>query len=93
MICGQTLRLLRAIKGIKQKTIAKKLGISQPAYSKLEKCEAVNGERADAILAALNCTQEDVENFEKAFIPPPKKSRINFLPQEREFPTRFHCRL
>lgn len=36
MTSGETLRFLRLLKGVKQETIAKKLGISQPAYSKLE---------------------------------------------------------
>ncbi len=37
MLSGETLRMLRNIRGLKQETLAKKLGISQPAYSKLEK--------------------------------------------------------
>lgn len=60
-MCGETLRLLRAIKGIKQETIAKKLGISQPAYSKIEKRDCINGWRGEQLLTALNCTRDELE--------------------------------
>ncbi|MGN6163905.1 MAG: helix-turn-helix domain-containing protein [Flavisolibacter sp.] len=45
MISGETLRQLRTLKGVKQKTVAKALGISQPAYCKLEHSEQVNDEK------------------------------------------------
>jgi len=61
MINGQTLRRLRLLKGLKQKEAAKKLGISQSAYSRLEQSVWLQGERFQTILKALECTTADVE--------------------------------
>jgi len=61
MATGQTLRLLRTLKGIKQTALAKKLGISQQAYSKLENSKHLREERLRVILTAMNCTPEDIE--------------------------------
>jgi len=61
MINGETLRRLRNLKGLKQKEAAKKLGISQSAYSRLEKSEWLQGEQLQSILKALECTTADLE--------------------------------
>jgi transcriptional regulator with XRE-family HTH domain len=61
MINGSTLRQLRTLKGLKQETIAEKLDISQPAYSKLEKRERINGEKLEQFLKALDYTREELE--------------------------------
>jgi transcriptional regulator with XRE-family HTH domain len=61
MISGQCLRLLRLMKGIKQETIAKRLGISQPAYSKLENSNKLREERVQKVLNALSSTWEDLK--------------------------------
>ena len=45
-LSGENLRLLRLTKGAKQCSIAKKLGISQPAYSKYEKRDCLDEEKA-----------------------------------------------
>ena len=61
MISGETLRLLRILKGIKQETIAKKLGISQPAYCKMERCQKVNPVKYRQVIEALDCTKEELQ--------------------------------
>ena len=61
MITGKTLRLLRTLKGIKQASLARKLGISQQAYSKIEKCNHLGTERLQTILIAMDCTMQDLE--------------------------------
>ena len=63
MVSGETLKKLRIIKGASQQQIAAKLGISQPAYSKLEKRKFVNGKSLGRILKALLCTNEDIERI------------------------------
>ncbi len=45
MINGNALRQLRILKGMKQETMAEKLGISQPAYCKREKVKSITGEK------------------------------------------------
>jgi transcriptional regulator with XRE-family HTH domain len=65
MITGETIRLIRNWKKLKQKTVADKLGISQPAYSKLEKHNHINPERLQKLLVVFNCTDSDLELFRK----------------------------
>jgi len=60
MINGQTLRRLRLLKGMKQTEAAKRIGISQSTYSKLEQSAWLQGEKLQAILKALDCTNADV---------------------------------
>jgi transcriptional regulator with XRE-family HTH domain len=65
MLTGEELRLLRLIKGLKQQFIASKMGISQQAYSKLEKKNSINASQAEKILHCMNCRQEDVDALDK----------------------------
>jgi transcriptional regulator with XRE-family HTH domain len=62
---GQLIRLLRQLKGVKQAVIAKKLGITQQALSKMENCKKVHTEKLLAIISLLNFSEEDVENVRK----------------------------
>lgn len=64
MIAGETLRLMRNLRKLKQKTMADKLGISQPAYSKMENCKCIKGKRLEKVLQAFNCTITELETFE-----------------------------
>lgn len=73
MVSGETLRKLRVLRGSSQQQMAAKLGISQPAYSKLEKRKFVNGKSLDRILKALLCTKEDIERI-KTFTSPFNKN-------------------
>ncbi|MFT3825912.1 MAG: helix-turn-helix transcriptional regulator [Chitinophagaceae bacterium] len=69
MITGEKLRLLRLLKGFKQKNVADKLGITQQAYSKLEKRSVINGITLEKIITSMNCTREDVEAVNKLASP------------------------
>jgi transcriptional regulator with XRE-family HTH domain len=60
-ITGNVLRQLRTLKGLKQKAMAEKLGISQPAYSKLEKSKIISGEKLTKVLEALGYTKEELQ--------------------------------
>lgn len=70
MISGQTLRKLRLLKEMKQTTLAKKLGISQQAYSKLEKCNSIDAQKLAVLLDLLQCSKAELEVF---LAPPPEK--------------------
>jgi len=63
MYSGICIKRLRVFKEIKQETVAKRLGISQQAYSKLENCEQISNERLVEILAAMGCTVTDLESI------------------------------
>lgn len=71
MITGETLRLLRLIKGLKQKTMADNLNMSQPAYSKMEKRKKINGAIEESIKKILCCTESEIEVIKKILPPPP----------------------
>jgi len=62
---GMLIKLLRTTKHIKQKTICKKLGISQQAYSLIENKEYIEKEMLQKILAALQTTPEAFEALKK----------------------------
>ena len=66
---GELLKLLRNLKGIKQCDAAKKLDVRQQAISKLERCKKISGKKFEAIVAAFNFTQEEIE-MAKRFLPP-----------------------
>ena len=67
---GEIIRRLRLLKGIKQTDAAKRLGMSQQAFSKIEKYPSIAETTARKILAAFACVEEDLENIKK-FLPPP----------------------
>jgi transcriptional regulator with XRE-family HTH domain len=58
---GEVLRMLRLCRNCKQQAVAKQLGISQQALSKLENAPLVPPERVAAVLRVLNCTEADLE--------------------------------
>lgn len=53
------------MKNFSQKGIARILGISQPAYSKMEKRKKVNDAQLEKILKIMHCDLEDLENIQK----------------------------
>jgi len=65
MCSGENLKHLRLLKDFSQKGIAGKLGISQAAYSKMEKRKKVNDAQIQKILAILHCDLEDLENIQR----------------------------
>ena len=65
MYSGQTIKALRLIKGFSQQGIAKELGISQPAYSKLEKRKTVNRESSKKILEIINCSADEIRSVQQ----------------------------
>ena len=65
MCSGEKLRLLRLLKGYKQQFVADKLGISQQAYSKLEKKEKINESLLKEIFQHLHCSHEEIDMVER----------------------------
>jgi len=65
MFAGRTIRHLRLLKDFSQKGIARKLGISQAAYSKLEKRKKVEGLVLERILKIMRCSVSDLEHVER----------------------------
>lgn len=67
MNTGETLRQLRTLKGVKQIHIAKELGISQQAYSKIEKRDSIDEVKMRKLLTILGIGEEDVNEYAKIF--------------------------
>ncbi len=65
MCSGETLKHLRLLKDLSQKGIANKLGISQPAYSKIEKKKNINDKQLKRILLIMHCDSRDIDLVEK----------------------------
>jgi transcriptional regulator with XRE-family HTH domain len=62
---GQLIRLLRQLKGVKQAVVAKKMGITQQALSKMENCKKVQYGKIEAIVNLLGFSEADVESVKK----------------------------
>ena len=67
MNTGETLRQLRTLKGVKQIHIAKELGISQQAYSKIEKRDSIEEDKMRKLLTILGIGEEDANEYAKIF--------------------------
>lgn len=62
MHVGKAIKHLRLLKGFSQKGIARKLRISQPAYSKIEKRVNINKEQVIQILKIMECSTDELKN-------------------------------
>ncbi|MEO8768475.1 MAG: helix-turn-helix transcriptional regulator [Ferruginibacter sp.] len=64
---GAYIRVLRHLKGYKQTDAAKKLGISQQAYSKIECRERISDAKIALLIAAFNITIEELDRIQNFF--------------------------
>jgi transcriptional regulator with XRE-family HTH domain len=65
MFTGENLRQLRLIKGMKQKFVASKLGISQQAYSKLENRDVITDHLLLKVMQSMDCKPEEKDIIEQ----------------------------
>ncbi len=70
---GELLKIIRTLKGIKQRDAAKKLGVRQQAISKLEKCPKISLRKFEQIVQLFKCSAAEVEAAKKFLPPPPGK--------------------
>jgi transcriptional regulator with XRE-family HTH domain len=61
MYNGEFLKKIRLLKGFNQNGIAKKMGISQQAYSKIEKNGAIDERKFRHIINAIGCSDKELE--------------------------------
>lgn len=69
IVCGETLRVLRQIKGIKQQVIARELGISQPAYSQMERSSYIDCKKFEEIISILGFSTKDLKKLSENYLP------------------------
>lgn len=60
---GRKIERIRELKGMKQETLAAKLGISQQSVSKMEKSEKIDEEKLKLVAEALGTSVEAIQNF------------------------------
>lgn len=60
---GRNIEKIRKMRGIKQETLAKELGVTHQTISKLEKSDIVDEEKLELIAKALGVTVEGIKNF------------------------------
>lgn len=60
---GRKIGRIRELRGMKQETLAEKLGISQQAVSKIEQSEKIEDDKLEQIANILGVTKEGIENF------------------------------
>lgn len=70
-VSGENIRSLRLLKRFKQSLAAKKLGITQQAYSKLEASAAVSESKIIEILTAFDSNEKELEMMIEITPPPP----------------------
>lgn len=63
MHLGRNIAKYRDLKGIKQEQLARMIGISQQAISKLETKENIDDSQLDKIAEALETTSEALKNY------------------------------
>jgi transcriptional regulator with XRE-family HTH domain len=70
LIPGELVRRLRSSKGVKQSVAAKKMDISQQAFSKLESAENISMPKLLLVLAALGSSLHEFETIKNLYPPP-----------------------
>lgn len=63
MQIGKVIAYIRILKGIKQQSLAKELGISQQAVSKLESSERIDDEKLEHVAEILGVTAGTIRNL------------------------------
>ena len=68
MNIGQKIARLREIRGIKQADLARRLGVTQQALSKMENCESMDDERLERVASAVEVSPDTIRNFREDVI-------------------------
>jgi transcriptional regulator with XRE-family HTH domain len=72
----EKIKILRMLKNYSQSGIAKKLGITRQAYSKMENGQSkISEERMTEILRIMRCNEDDLKSIEKFFTVPTQKKK------------------
>jgi transcriptional regulator with XRE-family HTH domain len=65
---GKSIRAIRQLRGMKQDTFAKKLGMSQQNVSKMENKKTVNDEQLQNVAKVLDVTANMVKTFDEKVV-------------------------
>ena len=67
MALGIWIKRLRTTKDLKQTTVARRLGITQQAYSKLENCGEISDHRLCEVLKAMDSNKDELMTISRLF--------------------------
>jgi transcriptional regulator with XRE-family HTH domain len=67
MFSGPAIRTVRIFKRITQRDVAKKMGITQQAYSRMERKEWIKKEKIQEILTSLEVSMDEFQAIERTF--------------------------
>lgn len=70
---GEIVKQIRLLQGLSQEGAGKEMNISQQAFAKLEKKEAIKEAQLSVVLKALGSSQKEFEIFKDLLYPPPEK--------------------
>ena len=62
---GRKIERIRELKGMKQDTLAKLLGVTQQTVSKIEQSEKVDDDKLQRVADALEVTIDTIKNFDE----------------------------
>lgn len=65
---GQNIRKIRLLRGMKQDTFAKEMGIAQQNVSKMENKKEISEEQLEQASKILNASVETIKNFDEKVI-------------------------
>lgn len=65
---GHKIQRVRELKGVKQETLAKKLGVTRQAVSKIEQSQTVEEQKLEQIALALDVSTDTIKNFTEAAV-------------------------
>lgn len=68
MYNGDYLKKIRLLKGLNQTGIAKKLGITQQAYSKMENHGNIDEKKFTEIIKIIGCAERELEIIRNHFV-------------------------
>lgn len=62
---GRNIRFIRTLRGMKQETFARELGIAQQNVSKMEKKKEITDEQLDQVAKVLKTTTDAIKDFDE----------------------------
>jgi transcriptional regulator with XRE-family HTH domain len=76
MYTGETLKKIRLLKGLNQNGIARKMGITQQAYSKIEKNGVIDERKFLHIMKIIGCSNKELDIVKNY---PPRKTMTDLF--------------
>lgn len=90
---GKNISRIRLLQEMKQETVAKEMGISQQAISKIEQSSIINERTLQRLAKVLNVTVLDIKEFKREKLLKNKDSSYSQKSAELKYILRLLCKL